>query len=563
MMEEYNSDNELFMRAMAGGAATGGASSRNNKYSQIGRQTIQYEVVDLEDNKVPICREIILKSVDIPNFFNVKCDPIIRHDVAYPKFSRGFNHWIHASKNKTEKFNTFEGKKKVYLVINGYERYIDDYNENIGELSKKFFTGLSKELPNILTRAFYKLWELFYYYDLINISDKNFVSAHLAEGPGSFIQATMFFRDMFASKESKNDKYHAITIHSENEDTSLDLEREFVQFYAKEKPQRFFMHKTYDSQTAGGSKTKDNGDLTKRKTLENFKKDIGVKVDLVTGDGGFEWDNENIQEQECAILIFGQILAAINIQKKGGHFILKIFETFTDLSAKFILLLKFFYEEVHINKPFTSRESNSERYLVCRKFKYDEKQISDIVHNMMDGLDDIDKIISDNKGKPTYLYDIFPSVKVPDDLVINMLSINTEITNQQFRVINKMIEFIEVGNYHGPMYDRYRNRQIELTKYWIDTFFDKDNAKARKLMELSAKKQKNEYFRFRNKLIGLDVPKEPVKEPAKEPVKETVKEPEKKPKVISRSKAKTKTNTKSKSKSKTPSKPSNKKKTKK
>ena len=29
-----------------------------------------------------------------------------------------------------------ENKKKVFQVINGYERYIDDYNDSIGEYLK-------------------------------------------------------------------------------------------------------------------------------------------------------------------------------------------------------------------------------------------------------------------------------------------------------------------------------------------------------------------------------------------------------------------------------------------
>ena len=56
----------------------------------------------------------------------------------------------------------------------------------------------SDKKPDILSRAFYKLWELFFMFDLIDLKSKDFVSAHLAEGPGSFIQATMFYRDKFA-----------------------------------------------------------------------------------------------------------------------------------------------------------------------------------------------------------------------------------------------------------------------------------------------------------------------------------------------------------------------------
>ena len=90
----------------------------------------------------------------------------------------------------------FKDKKKVYLVVNKFERYIDNYDQNIGSMSANYF-GLKNGIPDILSRGFYKLWELLFMFDLIHLDQKNFVSAHLAEGPGSFIQATMFFRDKF------------------------------------------------------------------------------------------------------------------------------------------------------------------------------------------------------------------------------------------------------------------------------------------------------------------------------------------------------------------------------
>jgi 23S rRNA U2552 (ribose-2'-O)-methylase RlmE/FtsJ len=533
----------------------------------IGRVRYEQEAVDLGDNTIPIHREIILDEKNIPDLSKIQPDPVTREDVDYPRFSLGFNHWIHASKNKTEVFNTFAGKKRVYLVVNGYERYVDDYDESIGNISDTFFNLESSNKdarPKILSRAFYKLWEIIFYFDLISTTD-NFVSAHLAEGPGSFIQATMFFRDMFA-KNSKNDAYHAITIHSETEDTSLDLEEKFVDYYSREKPQRFFMHKTYNAQTAGASKTKDNGDLTKMKTIANFKKEIGTKVDLVTGDGGFDWNNENIQEQECAYLIYAQILTALNIQKKGGHFVLKMFETFTKISMKMILILKYFYTDVHIIKPFTSRESNSERYVVCKSFKYDESKISDILQKMMNGFDAIGSKTSSKPDRNVYLCDIFPSIDVPDELLINMMSINIAITNQQFCVVNKMIEYINGSNFHGEMYMQYKFRQMRLSKYWIETFMsDNKNysdvaTKIQKLIETANKSQKSEYARLKNNLIGYDVKKDIVKVESKVESKEIKKNDSKQntqPK-LSRSKRKTSSKTKAKTNSKTKAKTNNK-----
>lgn len=445
-------------------------------------------VFELKNKMQPISTEIILdpKSYDLSN-----PDHIIHSGIPYPEFGKGFFHWIHSAKNKTdEAFAKFESKKKVYLVVSGYERYVDDYDQSIGKYSEEFFkVGKKHNTPNILSRAFYKLWEMICYYDLID-KDKTFKSAHLAEGPGSFIQAAMFYRDMF-SKNSSKDSYYAITIHSETEEQSdyLDLETKFVSHYSKEKPIRLQIHKTYNKQVAGGSKTKDNGDLTKTKTIKLFAEETGL-VDLVTGDGGFDWTNENIQEQECSILIFAQILTALNIQKKGGHFVLKMFEMFTTLSLKFLMILKYFYSNVYIIKPLMSRESNSERYVVCKNFKFDlsnsnsnsDSKEKKIVASLMNILDELDT--KPIESQEYFLGDLFSNVQVPQDLIKQIISINTSIVCDQYKVINKMVEFIDGSNYYGDLYMWYKDRQITLSKYWIDRFFD-NISKSKELIKTS------------------------------------------------------------------------------
>ena len=41
-----------------------------------------------------------------------------------------------------------------------------------------------------------------------------------------------------------------------------------------------------------------------------------VDKEFITADGGFYWNNENYQEQEAYKLILGEIITALNIQKK-------------------------------------------------------------------------------------------------------------------------------------------------------------------------------------------------------------------------------------------------------
>ena len=45
---------------------------------------------------------------------------------------------------------------------------------------------------------------------------------------------------------------------------------------------------------------------------------------------------------------------------------------FVNTSMKIISILSELYEDVQFVKPLTSRTSNSEKYAVCMKFKFDD-----------------------------------------------------------------------------------------------------------------------------------------------------------------------------------------------
>lgn len=416
----------------------------------------------------PIIIELPNKS-DI-NMFSGPENPKFSINIDYPKFAYGFQHYIHANKNKMEILGQFEGKKKVYRVMNQFESRIDNYNESISNTAKSYF-DIKEDKPDILSRGFYKLWEIFFMFNIIDVEQNNFVSAHLAEGPGSFIQATMFFRDKF-SKVSKNDKYYAVTLHSEDIDKYVpDMETKFVDYYDKEKPKRFVLHKTYPKNISRLSKNKDNGDLNDPKTIKLFGGQIKEKADLITADGGFNWENENTQEQEAFRLIFSQILAALKSQKKGGHFVCKFFETYTQTSAKFISILQQFYNKLYFTKPLLSRSSNSEKYIVCMDFKYggDEPEYK----NMIAKLDNIHEMA--HKNMKLNLVDIFPNFELDSNLMKHIVYINLEIANSQFKNINEIVEFIKSQNYYGDVYQMRRDMQIIANKYWIDRFFPSNN----------------------------------------------------------------------------------------
>ena len=448
----------------------------------------------IPEKYTPIC--IVLDNKT--NIMDFEIDPTYSKSMDYPKFSLGFQYYIHNTKEKTEALvKSFEGKKKVYLVTNPFERYIDDSKESIDISCKKYFKLDNK--PNILSRGFFKLWEILYYFDLIDIKS-DFVSAHLAEGPGSFIQATIFYRDLFSTK-SKTDKYYAITLHPEQnfpslgEDEAEDkkqmkefedksskiiksksdvqfkggyvppLEKAFIRYYDAEQPKRFVQYETVNKLTANKTEDRTNGDLLDPKTIKLFGGHISQKVDFITADGGLNWKNENTQEQEAVKLIFGEIVSAIKIQKKGGNFVIKFFETFTDMSVKLLLILMSFYDKVHLIKPLTSRMSNSEKYAVCMNFKF-----TDTDKKYKEYLKKLESVLDLSFKTDKNLANIFPEFIIENSFKAQIISLNLAIANKQFISINNMIKFWQSQDYHGDTYMLSRENQIDAARFWISTF---------------------------------------------------------------------------------------------
>lgn len=417
-------------------------------------------------------------------------DIITSPHVSYPKLYLGFQHYIHQSKLNMEITKDFKGRKKIYYVMSKFERYVDDYDKDVNHLTTKYF-GLDSKArpPKILSRAFYKLWELLFMFELVDHNAKDFVSAHLAEGPGSFIQATMFYRDKFASRYSKNDKYYGVTLHAEDIKKYVPkMEEEFVKFYGKEKPLRFNLHKTHPIKDSKGSKLKDNGDLTTKKTRDLFGGNFSQKkANFVTADGGFDWKNENLQEQEAYKLILSQIVTALKIQASKGNFICKIYESFTEITAKFILILKSFYEQVFVCKPLMSRASNSEKYIVCLRFKDDKgnaKKISSIETIL-------EKMTTSNSAQAL---DMFTDYQFEPEFYSTLIGLNTKLSNRQFEEINNIISFVKRQNFRGEEYTQKRGEQIKATEYWASLYLPStsDFSKRKEMIEKMTKSQINQ-----------------------------------------------------------------------
>jgi hypothetical protein len=201
-----------------------------------------------------------------------------------------------------------------------------------------------------ISRSFFKMIEICGSLALLP-TEPSCKSFHLAEGPGGFIEAMVYMR------KNPQDTYYGMTL--------IDEGNQNVPGWRKSK---YFLLNNPNVIIEAG--IEGNGDLTKAPNLKYCYDTYNGQMDIITGDGGFDFSFQYPnQEQISTKLILCQIAFAVAMQKTGGTFILKMYDTFTRFSLDLLFLLGNLYDQVTIIKPNTSRFANSEKYVVCKGFR--------------------------------------------------------------------------------------------------------------------------------------------------------------------------------------------------
>ena len=204
--------------------------------------------------------------------------------------------------------------------------------------------NISSIIP--VSRSFFKLREIIYDFKL-NISGK---SACIAEAPGGFMQSLLTFS---SEKNIDINPIYGITLISDNKDIP------------------FWNHALQENDKVricnGCDET---GDLYKLGNVLDFIKCCGKSsCSIVTADGGFDYTTDFEQELSSYKLFYSEVFTALNIQEEKGSFICKFFDLFHYSTLQLIYILYISYEKISFIKPSTSRQSNSEKYIVCQGFK--------------------------------------------------------------------------------------------------------------------------------------------------------------------------------------------------
>lgn len=337
-----------------------------------------------------------------------------------------FTKWDKAKKNN----NQYE---KIYIT---YKKKRCIYEQNYEPLSRSYFKMI--EMSNE------------YLSDLINKND-SIKTVHLAEGPGGFIEGLIDIRKNNINSQSfqYKDKYYGMTLAPIN--NKIPGWTRTSNFLNNNKNVNII--KGYDN----------TGDLYNIKNHKFLISRVGKgTIDLVSGDGGFDFSIDyNHQEVLAHKLIFSQIILALSIQKKGGSFICKLFDTNTKLSKEMIYLLNYYYEDINYYKPFTSRPANSEKYIICLKFKGITDQKIFELQNILN--------IWNNLPKSKSIISIIEDYNLNDDIINIIEKSNKQLNDIQIKYINETINLIKKPMNRNDLLDN-NNNQLKNSNIWINYY---------------------------------------------------------------------------------------------
>ena len=344
------------------------------------------------------------KYVEILKCKNIK-DYIIDEEI---------NNKLEKTKKKIDNYSKkWEKSKKIF---NNYEYKYNSTN------NKKNICKYDKSI----SRAFYKIHEILYDFDLIQPTTKNITS--VAEGPGGFIQSLIYNH---IERNIILNNINGITLKSKNGNI----------------PDWHSIIKNNDKINILYG-IKDNGDICDMDNIKSLINTIGINTqEFISCDGGIDYSNDyNNQEILSYELIYSEIILGLHIQKENGSMIIKIFDISHYKTIQLLYLLYQSYESVYITKPHTSRNTNSEKYIVCKNYK---KNV---------GVIKIMKFFFNNKHSMI--------IDIPDDLVKHITIYNNGCIEEQIQNINKILKNIN----YNIIKLKFSKNQIELSLKWCKEY---------------------------------------------------------------------------------------------
>lgn len=350
-----------------------------------------------------------------------------------------------------------------------------DKQKIVTRISEDFTRGISIYLQKrfkirpVPSNAFTKLWEIYHQFNLVP-NKKTIKMFHLAEAPGQFIKATEYY---ISKKCPRNEKY-LWKANSLNPFNKKVTDRFGTALFRDD----YGLIKKYRQHWIWGED--DTGDITVSKNVRWYRNYIhkwaeNEKVDVVTGDGGLEI---TASTKDLQRLDYAQFLLAAATNSVGGSCVIKTFTPFlgskpeTRMASGFFVGLTFLYSllyrNVHLVKPYTSRPTSGEYYVVGKGF-------IGLPDNALDKL----LVILDNfKENQTF----FDKKNIPEKFIGQTNKFIEQMADLNINSIERQIFFMACSSDKDKVIsnktncDYYLNprnlEEIHLERYkkWVNTF---------------------------------------------------------------------------------------------
>ena len=322
------------------------------------------------------------------------------------------NEALNSAKNKINTYyNNNSSWDKLKKFSNEYEfiytsSYVNDY-KNISNI-------------NPISRSFFKLWEIINNYKyIIPKNTTNLKTAHIAEGPGGFIEC--IYKYIQQNNINSINEIYGITLLSKNRSIpNWKIKKNFIN----------------DFNIKLNNYNEGDGDLYNFENIQKFMDNVKNGsdnyncCDFITADGGFDFSADfNEQENNFIIFLICELYTVFNLLKIGGNAVIKIYDIYSKESIKILYIISLFFEEVLIIKPLSSRPANSEKYLLCKNFIYNETDF--------DKYNDLFKNIILNKDLK-----LLENENAPYKFLKHVTNYNKFYTERQIKYIDKTIELI-------------------------------------------------------------------------------------------------------------------------
>lgn len=358
----------------------------------------------------------------------------------YTQFKEHIDKLDYTKKNQEVQLDKY-GKSKMKII----NKIMDDFNDGISKyLHTKFNTEISPD------NNFLKLWEIYSTFGLIT-NKKTIRTFHIGEAPGTFIKATQYYINRKCPKN-----------------TEFLWKANCFNPYNKE------MKKKYGSKLFGDDYDliKDNksdwlwggddtGEITKAKHIRWYRIYLdawldGQPLDVVTCNSSLKSDATSLEKQK---LDFSHFLMTATTTTPNKHCVNRCYTHFLgnsnysgknvlegdsniEASGFFINLLYLYnmvFKEVHLIKPFTSKATNGEFYIVG---KYFTELPEDTYQTLLDILD------KDHFELNQTFFDV---KDIPDKFIVQVTKFIEEIVELNVQSIERQLFFLSCSHDDGEI----------------------------------------------------------------------------------------------------------------